>query len=70
MKQKPSPPLAYTLGSIGGLGFTFVIPPVLGGVIGYYLHAGTFWTLVLLVIGFAAGGIGAYRVFKRAFLDR
>jgi ATP synthase protein I len=69
MKQKPPPTSVLgLLGSLSGLGFTIAIPIVLGTVVGNYLdrqfHTQALFTLLGLLLGLAAGIIGAYRLLK------
>lgn len=72
MKQNPPPTSVLgILGSFSGLGFTIAIPIVLGTVIGHYLdgyfQTKALFTLLGLLLGLAAGIIGAYRLFKVFF---
>jgi len=74
MKQKPpSPSVLRALGSLGGLGFTFAIPTVLGAFLGSYLegyfHTGPWIIIVCLMVGLIAGGIGVYGLLKTVLKD-
>ena len=57
--------LGQNLAMIGALGWTIVVPTLLGIFAGRWLdrtfHSGVFWTLGLLVAGLAAGCTFAWR---------
>ena len=57
--------LGQNLAMIGTLGWTIVVPTLLGIFAGRWLdqalHSGIFWTLSLLVAGLAAGCMFAWR---------
>lgn len=57
--------LGQNLAMIGALGWTIVVPTLLGIFAGRWLdqalHSGIFWTLGLLVAGLAAGCMFAWR---------
>ena len=57
--------LGQNLAMIGALGWTIVVPTLLGIFVGRWLdrtfHSGIFWTLGLLVLGLAAGCTFAWR---------
>ena len=57
--------LGQNLALIGALGWTIVVPTLLGIFAGRWLdqafHSGIFWTLGLLVAGLAAGCMFAWR---------
>lgn len=57
--------LGQNLAMIGALGWTIVVPTLLGIFAGRWLdqalHSGIFWTLSLLVAGLAAGCMFAWR---------
>jgi F0F1-type ATP synthase assembly protein I len=71
MKQKPQPSVWESLGALAGLGFTIVIPPVVGAIAGNYLdglmHTKPWFVLFGLLLGLIAGIYGAYRLFKSVF---
>jgi len=74
MKQKPpSPPILRALGTLGGLGFTFAIPTVLGTILGNYLdgllHTTPGLTLFGLLLGFIAGILGVIGLLKTVLKD-
>ena len=57
--------LGQNLAMIGALGWTIVVPTLLGIFVGRWLdrtfHSGIFWTLALLVAGLAAGCTFAWK---------
>jgi ATP synthase protein I len=61
--------LGQNLAMIGTLGWTIVVPTLLGIFAGRWLdrifHSGIFWTLGLLVLGLAAGCTFAWRRMHR-----
>ncbi len=68
---KKPPPTAYqTLGALGGMGFTIVVPIVLGAILGAYLdgqfHTKPLLILLGLLLGLISGIYGAYRLLKRS----
>ena len=74
MKQKPpSPPVLRALGSLGGLGFTFAIPTVLGTILGQYLrglfHTGPWLTLFGLLLGLIVGIVGVIGLLQTVLKD-
>ena len=74
MKQKPpSPPILRALGTLGGLGFTFAIPTVLGAVLGYYLdaslHTKPWLTLFGLLLGLIVGIVGVIGLLRTVLKD-
>ena len=74
MKQKPpSPPILRALGTLGGLGFTFAIPTVLGAILGKYLdglfHTTPGLTLFGLLLGLIAGIMGVIGLLRTVLKD-
>lgn len=74
MKQKPPyPPVLRALGSLGGLGFTFAIPTVLGIILGRYLdgllHTGPWLTLFGLLLGLIVGIVGVIGLLNTVLKD-
>lgn len=74
MKQKPpSPPVLRALGLLGGLGFTFAIPTVLGTILGHYLdgllNTGPGLTLFGLLLGLIVGLVGVIGLLKTVLKD-
>jgi len=74
MKQKPpSPPILRALGTLGGLGFTFAIPTVLGTILGKYLdgllHTTPGLTLFGLLLGLVVGIIGVIGLLRTVLKD-
>jgi ATP synthase protein I len=70
MDKKPPPDALGTLAALGGMGFTIVIPIVLGAILGNYLD-GLFRTkplflLLGLLLGLISGIYGAYRLLSRS----
>ena len=61
--------LGQNLAMIGALGWTIVVPTLLGIFVGRWLdrtfHSGIFWTLGLLVVGLGAGCTFAWRRMYR-----
>jgi ATP synthase protein I len=61
--------LGQNLAAIGALGWTIVVPTLLGIFVGRWLdrtfNGGIFWTLGLLVVGLAAGCAFAWRWMHR-----
>ena len=74
MKQKPpSPPILRALGTLGGLGFTFAIPIVLGTILGNYLdgllNTRPGLTLFGLLLGLIVGIIGVIGLLRTVLKD-
>ena len=57
------------VGLIGAIGWSVVVPMVLGVLVGWWLdrryEAGTKWTLILLVAGLAVGCFNAWRMITK-----
>ena len=57
------------LGLIGVVGWSIIIPALVGGFLGRYLDrrfdTGTMWTLSLLLVGLVAGCLNAWGIIKR-----
>ncbi|HLN49860.1 MAG TPA: AtpZ/AtpI family protein [Steroidobacteraceae bacterium] len=62
--------IGQNLAMIGSLGWTVVVPSLLGVLAGRWLdrrlHMGIFWTLGLLVLGLALGCVMAWKRMQRA----
>ncbi len=71
MKKKPPPSVWGSLALMGQLGFTIVIPLLLGTLLGNYLdsitHQKILFLLLGLLLGLIVGVYGAYRLFARFF---
>ena len=71
MKKKPPPSVWGSLALMGQLGFTIVIPLLLGTLLGNYLdsitHKKILFLLLGLLLGLIVGIYGAYRLFARFF---
>ena len=63
--RNPTPGLWFGLGMMGLIGWSVVVPTLLGAALGLWLdehHPGTHsWTLALLVAGLSIGCLNAYR---------
>jgi len=68
-KEEPEPSLGSRLGQIGILGWTIVVPTLLGLVIGHWLdrhfHTGVFFSAPLLMVGAAVGLWSAWKWMHR-----
>jgi len=57
------------LGLIGSVGWSIVVPMVLGGLLGLWLdgkfQVGSAWTLILLVVGLGVGCVNAWRLINK-----
>lgn len=64
-RRDPAPGVWFGLGMMGLIGWSVVVPTLLGAALGIWLdarHAGTHsWTLALLVAGLALGCFNAWR---------
>ena len=64
-QREPERPLGRNLALIGAIGWTIVVPTLLGIAAGRWLDrhfdAGVFWTLGLLVAGLALGCVVAWK---------
>ncbi|MDQ2666693.1 MAG: AtpZ/AtpI family protein [Gemmatimonadota bacterium] len=64
-RRHPAPGVFFGLGMMGLIGWSVVVPTLLGAALGLWLdkrHAGTHsWTLALLVAGLALGCLNAWR---------
>jgi ATP synthase protein I len=64
-RRHPAPGVFFGLGMMGLIGWSVVVPTLLGAALGIWLdkrHAGTHsWTLALLVAGLALGCLNAWR---------
>lgn len=64
-KREGERSVGQNLAMIGALGWTIIIPTLIGIFVGRWLdrafHSGIFWTLGLLVLGLAAGCTFAWR---------
>ena len=62
--RNPTPGVWFGLGMMGLIGWSVVIPTLLGAALGFWLdsrHIGTYsWTLMLLVIGLIIGCLNAW----------
>ncbi|QBD79761.1 AtpZ/AtpI family protein [Ktedonosporobacter rubrisoli] len=71
MNEKPPPSLPIALGALGGMGFTIVVPIVVGAIAGNYLdgliHTKPLFILLGLLLGLITGIYGAYRLYKSVF---
>jgi ATP synthase protein I len=72
-REEPEPSLGSRLGQIGILGWSIVIPTLLGLVIGHFLDrhfgAGVFFSAPLLMIGAAFGLWSAWKWMHRQTRD-
>ena len=68
-ERNPEPSLAVRLGQIGVLGWTVVVPMLLGLFAGRWLdqrlHTGIFFSAPLLMVGALAGGWAAWKWMHR-----
>jgi ATP synthase protein I len=64
-RRHPAPGVWHGLGTMGLIGWSVVVPTLVGAALGIWLdkrHAGTHsWTLALLVAGLALGCLNAWR---------
>ncbi len=64
-RRHPAPGVFFGLGTMGLIGWSVVLPTLLGAALGIWLdarHAGTHsWTLALLVAGLSLGCLNAWR---------
>jgi ATP synthase protein I len=64
-RRHPAPGVWFGLGMMGLIGWSVVVPTLLGAALGIWLdthHAGTHsWTLALLVAGLTLGCLNAWR---------
>mgnify|MGYP001798772393 CR=1 FL=1 len=64
-RQHPAPGVWFGLGMMGLIGWSVVVPTLLGAALGIWLdkrHAGTHsWTLALLMAGLTLGCLTAWR---------
>jgi ATP synthase protein I len=64
-RRHPAPGVWFGLGTMGLIGWSVVVPTLLGAALGIWLdarHAGRHsWTLALLVAGLALGCLNAWR---------
>ncbi len=69
-KREGERSIGQNLALIGALGWTVVVPSLLGVLVGRWLdrrfHTGIFWTLGLLVFGLALGCVLAWKRMQRA----
>jgi ATP synthase protein I len=70
MNKKPPPSVWESLGALGGIGFTIVIPIVLGVILGNYIdgitHTKPLFLLLGLLLGLISGIYGVYRLLSRS----
>ena len=63
-RHNPTPGVWFGLGMMGLIGWSVVVPTLLGAAFGIWLdsrHSGSYsWTLMLLVIGLAIGCLNAW----------
>jgi ATP synthase protein I len=68
-QRNPTPGVWFGLGMMGLIGWSVVVPTLLGAALGIWLdkhHAGTHsWTLALLVAGLAIGCLNAWHWVAR-----
>ena len=68
-QRNPAPGVWFGLGMIGLIGWSVVVPTLLGAALGIWLdkhHPGTYsWTLALLVAGLAIGCVNAWHWVAR-----
>ena len=72
MKNKPpSPTVIRAVGALSGMGFTIVIPIVIGVLLGHYLdgllNTKALFLLLGLLFGLIVGFVGAYRLYQAVF---
>jgi len=69
-KREGERSIGQNLAMIGALGWTVVVPSLLGVLAGRWLdrrfHTGIFWTLGLLVFGLALGCVMAWKRMQKA----
>jgi ATP synthase protein I len=67
--RKAASPILFGLGMMGLLGWSFVVPMLLGAASGIWLdthHSGKYpWTMILLVIGLCIGCLTAWHLMAR-----
>jgi ATP synthase protein I len=63
-KQNPTPGVWFGLGMMGLIGWSVVVPTLLGAALGFWIdnrHAGSYsWTLMLLILGLILGCLNAW----------
>jgi len=63
-KQNPTPGVWFGLGMMGLIGWSVVVPTLLGAALGFWLdkhYTGSYsWTLMLLVLGLILGCLNAW----------
>jgi ATP synthase protein I len=68
-RQNPAPGVWFGLGMMGLVGWSVVVPTLLGAALGLWLdkqHPGKHaWTLALLVVGLAVGCLNAWHWVKK-----
>ena len=69
-EDNPEPSLGARLGQIGILGWTIVLPAIVGLFLGRWLdhrfHSGIFWTAPLMLVGLAFGCWSAWKWMRRS----
>ena len=72
MNKKAPPSVWESLGTFGGMGFSIVIPIVLGVILGNYIdgitHTKPLFLLLGLLLGLIVGIYGVYRLLSRSNL--
>ena len=68
-KRNPAPGVWFGLGMMGLVGWSVVVPTLLGAALGYWLdhryHGPYSWTLMLLLIGLIVGCLNAWHWVSR-----